>query len=200
MPKSFVHRCKYIMDKKKIRQELILKRKSIDKSEKIIYDKRISRLIIGTSFFEEARNGLIFASTSDEFDTKHIVKACRERNKKVFYPRCTDKNGNMNFFEVSCESDLSIGMFGIFEPTVKCKKYVPEKNDIVIVPALSVDSRFYRIGYGRGYYDRFLKDFQGVSICPCYDEMLADILPADEFDIKIDVLVTQRIVRRSYCE
>lgn len=200
MPKSFVHRCKYIMDKKEIRQELILKRKSIDKSEKIIYDKRISRLIIGTSFFEEARNVLVFASTSDEFDTNHIVKACRERNKKVFYPRCTDKNGNMDFFEVSCESDLSIGMFEIFEPTKKCKKYVPEKNDIVIVPALSVDSRFYRIGYGRGYYDRFLKDFQGVSICPCYDEMLADILPADEFDIKIDVLVTQRIVRRSYCE
>ena len=88
MPKSFVHRCKYIMDKKKLRQELILKRKSIDKSEKIIYDKRISRLIIGTSFFEEARNVLVFASTSDEFDTNHIVKACRERNKKVFFFEC----------------------------------------------------------------------------------------------------------------
>ncbi|MGN0569409.1 MAG: 5-formyltetrahydrofolate cyclo-ligase [Candidatus Fimenecus sp.] len=188
------------MDKKETRQELILKRKNIDKREKIIYDKKISDLIIGTSFFEQARNVLVFASTSDEFDTKHIVKECRDRNKKVFYPRCSDKLGNMDFFEVNCDDDLSIGLFGIFEPMEKCKKYVPEQNDIVIVPALSVDSRFYRIGYGRGYYDRFLKDFRGVSFCPCYDEMLTDILPADEFDIKINVLVTQRILRRSYCE
>lgn len=200
MPKRLGHHCKYIMDKKAIRQELILKRKNIDKNEKIIYDKKISDLIIGTKLFENANNVLVFASTTDEFNTESIIKACRDNHKKVFYPRCADKLGNMDFFEVNEENDLSIGMFGIFEPTEKCPKYVPEKNDIVILPALSVDSRFYRIGYGRGYYDRFLKDFQGVSICPCYDEMLADVLPADEFDIKINVLVTQRIVRRSYCE
>ena len=179
------------MDKKDLRKTLREKRKNIEKSKKVIYDKEISQKIIRSEYFEEAQQVLVFSSSDDEFDTRYIIERCRMENKRVFYPLCTDKDGHMKFFEVDSVGDLQVGMYGISEPKSYCKEYKPEENDIVIVPCLSVDEKGYRIGYGKGYYDRFLKDFNGVSICPCYEEMLTDTIPTDEYDIKVNIIVTQ---------
>lgn len=183
------------MDKTKLRKELLEKRKNIPKEEKLIYDKAISKQIIESDYFKNANQVLVFSSTEEEFDTRFIVERCRLEYKRVFYPLCLDKDGNMKFLKADSVGDLKIGMYNILEPKADCKEYKPKENDIIILPCLSVDKNGYRIGYGKGYYDRFLKDFNGVSICPCYDEMLTDTLPIDEHDIKINVLVTQYITK-----
>ena len=85
-------------------------------------------------------------------------------------------------------------MYGIKEPKSTCEKYIAKENDLVIVPCLSADKQKNRIGYGQGYYDRFLKDFNGVSVSPCYDEMLSDEIPTDNFDMKINIIVTDKEV------
>lgn len=179
------------MDKKALRKELISKRKEIPQEKKVIYDKEISKQIIGSDYFKNAEQVLVFASADNEFDTRYIIERCRFLYKRVFYPVCIDNIGTMEFLKVESVGDLQYGMYNILEPKPTCKKYVPKENDIVIVPALSVDKNGYRIGYGKGYYDRFLKNFNGVSICPCYEETLTDTLPTDENDIKINVVVTQ---------
>lgn len=180
------------MDKKQLRKMLSEKRKDIPKEEKLIYDKEISRKIINSDYFKNANQVLVFASTESEFDTRFIIERCRLQYKRVFYPLCIDNEGNMKFLKADSVGDLKIGMYDIPEPKPTCKEYKPAENDIIIVPCLSVDKNGYRIGYGKGYYDRFLKDFSGVSICPCYEELLTDELPTDEYDIKINVLVTQQ--------
>lgn len=179
------------MDKKLLRKTLKEKRKNIPSEKKVIYDKEISERIINSNYFKKAQQILVFSSTDDEFDTKLIIECCRAESKSVFYPLCTDSNGNMKFFEVDSPDDLQIGMYGIYEPKPYCKEYKPQNNDIVIVPCLSVDKKGYRIGYGKGYYDRFLKDFNGVSVCPCYEELLTDTIPTDKYDIKVNNVVTQ---------
>ena len=179
------------MDKKDIRKTLKAKRKNISKEKKIIYDKAISKAITASNYFKNAEQVLVFSSTDDEFDTSYIIERCRNEEKSIFYPVCTDSNGNMKFFKVNSKDDLSVGMYGISEPKPYCKEYKPKENDIIIVPCLSVDKNGYRIGYGKGYYDRFLKNFNGVSICPCHEEMLTDTLPTDEYDIKVNIIVTQ---------
>ncbi len=179
------------MDKKEIRKALKEKRKNIPKDKKIIYDKAISERIIDSHYFINAEHVLVFSSSDDEFDTKHIIEACRNGNKKIFYPLCINGNGEMKFLQADSPDDLSEGMYGIFEPKPYCKEYVQMENDIVIVPCLSTDKDGYRIGYGKGYYDRFLKNFNGVSICPCYEELLTDKLPTDKYDIKVKIIVTQ---------
>ncbi len=179
------------MDKKILRKELLEKRKAINKEQKSKWDYAISHLICDSEYFKNANQVLVFAATDCEFDTRYIIEHCRESFKRVFYPRCIDKNGNMSFFKVDSVGDLAFGSFGILEPKDTCKKYIPQENDLVIVPALSVDKKGYRIGYGKGYYDRFLKNFNGVSICPCYEKMVTDTLPIDENDIKINILVTE---------
>lgn len=182
------------MDKKDLRKNLREKRRSIPKDQKAIYDKVISEKIIQSDYFKKAEQVLVFASTDEEFDTRYIIERCRYEHKRVFYPRCLDKDGNMMFYKADCVGDLEVGMRGILEPRLTCKPYKYKENDIAIVPALSVDNQKYRIGYGGGYYDRFLKNFNGVSICPCYDELCLENLPADEYDIKVSVVATQKEV------
>ncbi len=183
------------MDKKETRKLLLKKRKEIPKDKKEIYDKEISEKIINTDYFKNASQVLVFASAQDEFDTSSIIERCRMEDKQVFYPVCLDKSGNMEFRRVDSHDDLESGMYNIPEPKATCKEYIQKENDIIVVPCLSATQNGYRIGYGKGYYDRFLKDFNGVSICPCYDELLSDTLPTDKFDIKINILVTQNILK-----
>ncbi len=187
------------MDKSELRRYFIFKRKSIDIEQKILYDYKISRGIAALPCFEQAKQVLLFSPTGSEFDASALLKLCAGQSKAVFFPRCLDKDGKMEFLKVTCQNDLESGMYGIKEPKESCEKYIEKPGDVCIVPALSVDSRFYRLGYGKGYYDRFLKNFGGVGICPCYDELLSEELPAGDFDIKVDILVTQSVVRRTYC-
>lgn len=182
------------MDKKQLRKTLIEKRKNISKDKKALYDKEISHKIIESDFFKNSGQVLVFSSTEDEFDTNLIVKSCRKEGKAVFYPICLDKTGNMQFRRVDSPDDLQIGMYNISEPEAHCEEYKQKHNDLVIVPALSVDKNHCRIGYGKGYYDRFLKKFNGVSVCPCYSEMCEDELPTDEYDIKVNIIVTEKEV------
>ena len=100
----------------------------------------------------------------------------------------------MKFYKTNSAEDLEIGMYNIYEPKSYCEEYKSKNNDLIIVPCLSVDKENYRIGYGKGYYDKFLKNFSGISICPCYKEMLTDKLPTDKYDIKINILVTQELL------
>ena len=182
------------MDKKILRKRLIERRKSLDKVEKAKWDKIISEKIIKSDCFKKAEQVLVFSSTDDEFDTRYIIERCRESYKRVFYPRCIDKDGNMSFFKVDSVGDLTFGSFGILEPKETCKKYIPQENDLVIVPCLSADRQKNRIGYGKGYYDRFLKDFNGVSDSPCYDILLEDEIPTDKYDMQINIIVTDKEV------
>lgn len=182
------------MDKKQLRKLLKKERQNIPYEKKIIKDKEISNVIINSEHFKNAKQVLIFSSTNEEFNTQYIIEHCRNLCKEVFYPICLDDEGKMEFLKVSSNEDLEIGMYNILEPKKTLEKYTPLENDLIIVPCLCADKSKNRIGYGKGYYDRFLKEFNGVSICPCYSELLTDILPTDKNDIKIDIIVTDKEV------
>lgn len=182
------------MDKKILRKRLIESRKSLDKTEKAKWDKIISEKIINSDYFKNAEQVLIFSSTDDEFDTRYIIERCRLLYKRVFYPLCIDSDGKMEFYKVDSVGDLQVGMYNILEPKSTCKKYIPQDNDLIIVPCLSADRHKNRMGYGKGYYDRFLKDFNGMSVSPCYDILLEDEIPTDKYDMKINIIVTDKEV------
>ena len=100
----------------------------------------------------------------------------------------------MTFYYITSLDDLSEGMYGIMEPDERYTADVYNINSICIVPGLAFDLKGYRLGYGKGYYDRFLKDFNGVSVSPCYDSMLEDEIPTDKYDIQINIIVTDKEV------
>lgn len=129
-----------------------------------------------------------------------IQKALSEK-KKVAFPKTVTgaAEGEMIFRIAGSPDDFAKGRFGIYEPLPHCKALSPEQfgRTLCIVPALAFDKEGYRLGYGGGYYDRFLKNFSGVSVGLAYDVCLSNApLPRDNFDVAVDVIISESEVIR----
>jgi len=151
---------------------------------------------------------LLYYPHRNEVDTRPIIRELLKRKKTVLLPK-VEKNHILPIF-ISDISDLKEGFAGIKEP--EGKVYPKEKIDIVVVPAVAYDRRGYRLGYGKGFYDRFLKDFQNLKGKLCfktkskrnrlktqfiglaYDFQVLDSLPYEEHDIPVDIIITPREV------
>ena len=97
----------------------------------------------------------------------------------------------MSFFSIRGSQDLDPGAYGIPEPLAACQEVRPTARSLCLVPALAFDRQGGRIGYGGGYYDRFLAAFPGTAVGLVRADFLADCLPAEPFDQKVKYLVTQ---------
>lgn len=135
---------------------------------------------------------LFYAPLNDEINIDILIKASLEKGRRVALPLCSDDKGNMDFYYIKSLSDLKDGYFGVREPDKsKCSKCTEFENTICIVPAVSYDKNGYRLGYGKGYYDRFLKNYCSLSVGLCYNEMIEDMLPVGEYDIPVNYIITQ---------
>lgn len=175
--------------KKKLRKKAENYRKSLEKSDKLSKDETIFKKIIALKEYKEAKTLLCYVSVRNEIDTKKLIEYSLKIGKKVAVPKCFE-NRQMKFFYISSFDELETGSFGILEPKFTadlCKEF---DNSLCIIPALMVDKSFNRLGYGGGYYDRFLKGFNSVKCVVCYKDNLIDELPSDEFDVKADLLIT----------
>ena len=87
--------------------------------------------------------------------------------------------------------DFQEGRYGIFEP-ISDVPYPKEQIDLIIVPGLGFDKRKYRIGYGAGYYDRYLSDYSGITVGLCREELLTESVLPDVYDVKLSFIATQK--------
>lgn len=174
--------------KKELRKKFKEKRNNID--NRAFYDKKISDLFLSSSLYKQADAILLYSSSGSEVSTDEIFRRCIMDGKKTAFPVCLDQNGLMEFFEVRDDKDLKEGMYGIKEPTDNCQKFIPDENTLCIVPGLSFDKQGYRLGYGKGYYDRYLEKFKGISAGLCCSELLSESLPTDIYDKKVSYLIT----------
>ena len=136
---------------------------------------------------------LTFAPMGSEPHILPIARVAWQMGKQVAFPRCGER-GSMTFHFVTDESRLQKERYGILTPPADAPTYRGEANALCIVPALGFDRQGYRIGYGGGYYDRFLASFEGVSCGLTYDACLCDTLVREEFDLPVSILITQKEV------
>ncbi len=152
-----------------------------------IYERFIS-----SDYYKTADTLFLYYSVKDEADTLKIILTALSDGKRVALPKCADKNGKMDFYFIDdLEDSLSDGAFSLKEPDVRvCSRAVTGENNLCVVPALAFDKSGHRLGYGGGYYDRFLSNFKGSTVGLCYKECLCDILPCEAHDLKVDVIIT----------
>ncbi len=166
-----------------------IRRKIPNTSEKT---QKIGELLFSFEPFINADTVLVYVSNESEINTYNIISHCFENNKRVAVPRCKDKDGNMDFYLIDSFDCLVEGTFGLMEPdTDKCKKLTDFRNSLIIVPALCFDRAGYRIGYGKGYYDRFLKNYTLISLGLCYNMLIADKIPFESYDKRVDYIITE---------
>ncbi|MBP0960295.1 MAG: 5-formyltetrahydrofolate cyclo-ligase [Oscillospiraceae bacterium] len=167
-------------------------RMSMKTDIKTLADREIFQKIIATPNFQKSELILTYISVNNEADTVSLIKYCFENGKRVAVPKCLDKNGNMEFFEIKSFDDVKSSYFGLLEPSEKCPKIDSFDNGLCIVPAFSYDKKGYRIGYGGGFYDRFLSKHNLFKIGICYDECIEENHLYDEFDINVDIVITEK--------
>ena len=161
-------------------------------------DRQIAGRVAALWQYKRCRQLLTYVSTPIEVDTLEIIRRALADGKRVAVPRCVPGTRDMEFYWINGVEELEPGTFGVLEPRPDPKRTVTDfSNGLCLVPALCYDWRGYRLGYGKGYYDRFLAGFGGHMIGVCYSDCIRRKLPHGRFDRPVELLVTDRYLRRT---
>ena len=155
--------------------------------------RKICDNVLSLKLLSDAKTVLLYSAKGSEADITSLLPIFIKQGKTVCFPRCIDAE-RMVFHKVTALSDLNAGYFGVREPDTTLaiiEKKDMGKDTLCLVPALSYDKRGYRLGYGKGYYDRFLEGFSGICVGITFDRCLAEKLPADAHDKKTDYIITE---------
>lgn len=137
-----------------------------------------------------ARTFFLFYGVGKEPDTRNLIRHLLEQGKRVALPVCLPGR-QMEAREIDSPEDLLPGKFGIPAPGPDCPVIPQGEIDVALVPNLLCDRSGYRLGYGGGYYDRWLSDYSGLTVCICPPERLVEMLPREEFDIPVDLVISE---------
>lgn len=156
------------------------------------YDNAVCKNLLTSELYKNAEKVLLYAGLDDEICIDSVIIDALKKGKKTALPVCSDDKGNMDFYYINSLNDLKLGFFSVREPDkAKCEKCSDFSHALCIVPGISFDKKGYRLGYGKGYYDRFLKKFTLISVGLCYNELICDNLPTDRFDVPVNFILTQ---------
>ncbi len=157
----------------------------------------IAKRVVALDSFESAKTVLAFASIRREVRTRAIMQAAWTAGKQVALPRVVEKELHLHL--VDTDTELTEGSFGVPEPPKAAPQVAPETVDFALVPALAVDPRGYRIGYGGGYYDRLLPQLDNARSCAlAFDFKLIAEVPELPIDVPVDIVVTdERVIEAS---
>lgn len=145
--------------------------------------------------FLNAATIFTYYSLDREPDTRKIVDLALRRGQTVAMPVCLGR-GIMEARAVTSADELSLSSYKLLEPICSTCVIAPEALDFIIVPALTYDRDCYRLGYGGGYYDRFLARTQAFTAGITRERLLADSLPRERHDLPVMCVVTESAARR----
>ena len=163
-------------------------------------DEALTRIILGTELYEAAAFILTYVSFGTEADTKELIRRAIRDGKHVYVPYVYPKSHTMDFFLCEDPGKLRKNRLGISEPEPDPAKIFPytthisldaAENCMILVPGLAFDAKLGRIGYGGGYYDRYLSGFhKKMAVGMAYNEQIVEEVPMGQDDIPLDLVVT----------
>lgn len=178
------------MDKKAIRKSILNLKK--EKGDRYLFN---ASLLINKQLFEQ--NWFIHAKrigfyVSKEFEVETILTIEQIlKDKRVSVPKV--EGDILKFYHIKSLTDLNVGAFNVFEPTT-CYYTKPDEMDVIIVPMVAFNRKKYRVGYGKGFYDKYLKGFKGHTIGLAFSIAEVNEDFEDEFDIPLDMIITEKEV------
>ena len=181
------------LEKQRLREEHLAAREALSEQERSVLDNRITQKLLATSEYAEATTVLTYVSVSSEASTRMFIECALRDGKTVAVPRCLPGHC-LEFVAIASLEQLVAAPFNLLEPAKELPAVTEDQknNSICIVPALLVDTKGYRLGYGAGFYDRFLSTYPGKKICLAYQQSLSrTTLPHTAFDVAVDVVITE---------
>jgi 5-formyltetrahydrofolate cyclo-ligase len=182
--------------KEKLRKEIKEKRIKQTKEENRKKSKEIKEKLFSLKQYKDAKTILFYVSYNGEVFTHEMIKEAL-KEKKVVVPITNKKYYSLILSELKNWNDLKEGSYGILEPEEDCiKKVSIDENYLIIVPGVAFDCKGNRLGHGKGYYDRLLKDTNAPIIALAFEFQIMEKIPTDEHDKPVDIIITEkRIVK-----
>ena len=176
--------------KQEIREQIRKLRAGIGADEWQLATEIIAGKVIASDSFREATDLFCYMDFDGEVGTELIIDEAWRLGKDIWLPRVS--GGEMEFYLVESEKEIVQGTFGILEPSGEGIK-APGEDGLVIVPGIAFDSKGNRIGYGKGFYDRYLKAHPHlVRLGIAFDIQLVEKIPAQECDCRMDMVFTEK--------
>lgn len=180
--------------KKEYREEVLTMRSEVAIDVRNQWDEIIFNKLINSYYYKNYSTIFTFVSFKDEVDTHKFIEHALRNGKKICVPKVPSKKEGMKVYFINNFEDLKKGYFDILEPVEGCIEASPEEIDFILMPGVAFDRQGNRIGYGAGFYDRFLSQLknQVPKIALAYDFQVYEEVPNDEFDVRIDGIITEK--------
>ncbi|WP_430785260.1 5-formyltetrahydrofolate cyclo-ligase [Virgibacillus flavescens] len=180
------------LDKSQLRNKTILYLKSLSNEEKKSTESKLTDQLIHSNIWKNATSIGITISQGFEWDTREIIESAWRQGKQVSVPKCEPVTKALRFYEFKTYDQLEVVYYNLKEPNpIKSKLMDKNQMDLLVVPGLIFDKNKFRIGFGGGYYDRFLTDFSHTTVSLLSREQLVDKIPKETFDLPIDYLISE---------
>lgn len=173
-------------------------RAALPPADKRRIDEGIAARVLQSGLYRAASTIFLYVATAEEVDTARILLDALRLGKTVCVPRC-EQAREMTARRIYSLDELCVsGAFGIPEPTPATPVIPPDAIDLILAPALACDRSGVRLGYGGGYYDRFLHRSGAVRAALCAESRLVDELPAEPHDERVQYIFTERQVWQAH--
>lgn len=183
------------MLKSSIRDKILTQRRQQSVESALAKSIKIQQRLAATSEFRHAGSVALYSPIHGEVFTEGLFDVCRQEGRTLAYPRV--RGEQLDFVQVEQRHELAPGGFGVLEPTGSLP-VLPSALDLIVVPGVAFDGSGFRLGYGKGFYDRALhaKSSTAVLVGVCFELQLVDVLPAESHDIRMNMVVTEERILR----
>ncbi|WP_226376843.1 5-formyltetrahydrofolate cyclo-ligase [Oceanobacillus halotolerans] len=180
------------MDKSEWRKDMITTLKQLPVEDKKQIEEKLLANLVNSPLWKSAKVIGITVSQGFEWNTKPIIEAAWKSEKSVCVPKCIPDEKKLMFYQINSFEQLEVVYYSLLEPIPDDTIFIPKKEiDLLVVPGLVFDKNGYRIGFGGGYYDRFLADFPNKTVSLLSTLQLIDRINADQYDLPVHHLITE---------
>ena len=187
------------MEKKRLRKAM--KEKLVEMSDETYwqFSNAIHNQLISLSNWQKAETIAVTISTGKEVDTKKLIEKAWFEKKRIVVPKCDPTSNSMVFRELTSFKQLEHVFYNLLEPKVEETNIIDSNDiDLMIVPGVCFNREGYRIGYGGGYYDRYLLNFNSTTVSLSFSFQIVDDLQIEAHDIPVSTIITESEVINVY--
>ncbi|WP_166805916.1 5-formyltetrahydrofolate cyclo-ligase [Jeotgalibacillus sp. R-1-5s-1] len=178
------------LDKKDLRKNMLQQMKDLSADDRICLTERVYERLFQTDEWRNAQTVGLTVSTGSELETRPVIERAFQDGKTVAVPRCIPSQKVLVFHEIKDITDVKPSFFNLLEPPESLPVIHKDDIDLLIVPGLIFDPAGYRIGFGGGYYDRFLTDYRNMTAALSFRFQVMDQIPRESHDIPVKKLIT----------
>ena len=179
-------------DKKILRKQMRERRDALTTEEINIRSKQISEQLLQSSFYKECTHICVYEAFRNEVSCENITTKALQDGKCVYLPVTDEASKTMDFYQITEDTIYREGNYGIREPEINKNSKTLQDKALILMPGLVFDRNKHRLGYGGGYYDKYLAlHKEHITVALCYNFQIVDELPCEEHDILPDYIVME---------